>query len=204
MNFILINTHKNYPILPQQVPCQPQPGVHHGEPFGVEAAVGFGVGGEFLSFVVDLSGTAEVVFEGFGEVVVVDEVVAGVVGRVDVDHLDAAGVGLLHDLEHFEVFAFDEDVAGVVGAVGVRGAVGNPIKLRKNGGTRCCNIFAQFRTLKNSLPYRIRTPSSRDEAGGGDHLKEYFITKFDDSLVRNSVGCSPTAASFFFRGLDGV
>lgn len=90
----------------------------------MEATVGFGVGGEFLSFVVDLSGAAEVVFEGFGEIVVVDEVVAGVVGRVDVDHFYAVGVGLLHDLEYFEVFAFDEDVAGVIGAVGVGGSVG--------------------------------------------------------------------------------
>ena len=49
---------------------------------------------------------------GLGEVVVVDPAfVAGVVGRVDVDALDLAGVGGEEGLEGEEVVAFDDEVA---------------------------------------------------------------------------------------------
>ena len=54
------------------------------------------------------------------EVVGIDEVVAGVVGRVDIDALDAFAVGGSQEFEDFEVFAFDDEVA--VGFVGVDGA----------------------------------------------------------------------------------
>jgi hypothetical protein len=40
----------------------------------------------------------------------VHKVLAGVVRRVDVDHLHLAEVALLEDLERFEVVAFDEEV----------------------------------------------------------------------------------------------
>ena len=56
----------------------------------------------------------EVVVARLGEVVVVDEVVAGVVGRVDVDELDLAEVRLLEQLQRLEVVALDEEVLGGV------------------------------------------------------------------------------------------
>ena len=46
--------------------------------------------------------------------VVVDEVVAGVIGRVDVDHLHLAQIGLLEQLEHLQVVALDIQVFGGV------------------------------------------------------------------------------------------
>ena len=60
--------------------------------------------------VIDLAGPREVLRRRLGEVVVVDEVVAGVVGRVDVDQLDLAEVRLLEQLERVEVVALDEEV----------------------------------------------------------------------------------------------
>ena len=39
--------------------------------------------------------------------VVVDKVVTGVVGRVDVDHLHLAQIGLLEQLEHLQVVALN-------------------------------------------------------------------------------------------------
>ena len=48
------------------------------------------------------------------EVVGVDEVVARVVRRVDVDHLHLAQIRLLQELEHFEVVALDVEVFGSV------------------------------------------------------------------------------------------
>lgn len=41
------------------------------------------------------------------EVVSVDEIVAGVVGRVDGGHLHLAQIRLLQQLEHFEVVALE-------------------------------------------------------------------------------------------------
>ena len=77
------------------------------------AATRSGIGGQ-ESLVRCLASPSKVGIERFSEVVAVDEVVAGVVRGVDVDHLDAAGVGFLEEFEDFEVLAFDEDVAGGV------------------------------------------------------------------------------------------
>jgi hypothetical protein len=52
--------------------------------------------------------------ETLTKVVRVDEIVTGVVGRVDVDHFDLAEVGLLEELEHLQVVAFDDQVLGGV------------------------------------------------------------------------------------------
>ena len=55
--------------------------------------------------------------ERFGillEVVVIDKVVARVVRRVDVNHLDLAQVVVLEQFEHFEVVAFDVEVLRVI------------------------------------------------------------------------------------------
>jgi hypothetical protein len=52
--FIIINTHKNYPILTEQITCQLEACVHHIQPVRVEAAVRFGVGHQAPSLVVVL------------------------------------------------------------------------------------------------------------------------------------------------------
>ena len=57
-----------------------------------------------------LAGQFEVVLDVVLEVVGIDEVLAGVVGRVDVDELHLPGVALLQELEHFEVVALDHQV----------------------------------------------------------------------------------------------
>ena len=90
----------------------------------MEASVGLGVGDESSAGFVLLGGLEEVVLHAVGEVVVVDEVVARVVGRVDVDHLDLAEVGLLQELEDFEVVALDVEVFRLleIHALGFAGA----------------------------------------------------------------------------------
>jgi hypothetical protein len=111
---VVINTDEDHPVLAQQVPCEVQPRIHHVEPLGVEAAVGVGVGAEAMAFSVDLPGVLEVGLQALSVVVGVDEVVAGVVGRVDIDHLDLAQVRLLQQLEDLEVVALDDEVLGGV------------------------------------------------------------------------------------------
>ena len=57
-----------------------------------------------------LPGEFEVVLDVVLKVVGIDEVLAGVVRRVDVDELHLAGVALLEELEDFEVVALDHEV----------------------------------------------------------------------------------------------
>jgi len=80
MHLAVVDGDEDHPVLPQQLPGQPQAGIDHAEPLGVEAAVGLLVGRLGAPLAVDLAGTLQIILQGLGEVVVVDEVVAGVVG----------------------------------------------------------------------------------------------------------------------------
>ena len=68
--------------------------------------------------VVQEAGLGQLVADGADVGVVVDEVVAGVVGRVDVDELDLAGVGGAQELEGLEVVALDVEVPRGVEVLG--------------------------------------------------------------------------------------
>src|SRR5690554_169591 len=76
-------------------------------------SVGLSIGDKLTVFT-DLIGAFEVFTGGFGEFIVIDEIVAGIIGRVDIDHLDLAQVGFLQEFEGVEVIAFDEEVFGGV------------------------------------------------------------------------------------------
>ena len=114
VDLVVIDADEDHAVLPQQIPREIQPRIHHVQPLGVEAAVGLGVGAELAALGVHLAGVLQVGLQALGVVVGVDEVVAGVVGRVDVDHLDLAQVRLLQELEHLEVVALDDEVLGGV------------------------------------------------------------------------------------------
>ena len=47
------------------------------------------------------------------EIVVVDKLVAGVIWRVNVDHLDLAEIVLTKDFQHIEIIALDIKIFGV-------------------------------------------------------------------------------------------
>src|SRR3990172_2414638 len=129
-DLFIIDTNKNNPVVIQKLPRHEEPRIHHREPSRVEAAGGFGVAGKKVSLGVLLAGELEVGIQRVGEVVGIDEVLAGVVGRVDVYHLHPPGVGLLEELQDLEVLALDEDVAGVVEIDGLlrRGYEGGPAR----------------------------------------------------------------------------
>ncbi len=76
------------------------------------AGVLVGAGGGAV--IIQLPGVAQVIVQPFAVVVGIDEFVAGVVGRVDVDHFDAAVIGLLQQLEHFQIVALDDEVFAAV------------------------------------------------------------------------------------------
>src|SRR5271157_3753717 len=70
------------------------------------------VGTELASLAINLARELEVILNVVLKVVGIDEVTAGVIGRIDVDQLDLAGVALLQKLEHFEIVALDHEVLG--------------------------------------------------------------------------------------------
>ena len=76
----------------------------------MKAAVGVGVRAELAAFGINLAGILQIGLQGLAVVVRVDEVVAGVVGRIDIDHLDLAQVGLLQELQDLKVVALDDEV----------------------------------------------------------------------------------------------
>ena len=88
----------------------------------MEAAVGLGVGDEAPSLLVVVAAVGVVVRLRPCEGVVVDEVVARVVGRVDVDHLHLAGVGVAQELERVEVVTLDVQVLSRVPVHALLGA----------------------------------------------------------------------------------
>ena len=61
----------------------------------MKATRGFGVGRNLIALAVDLAGKFKVVPDIVPEVVRVNEVLPGVVGRVDINELDLARVRLL-------------------------------------------------------------------------------------------------------------
>jgi len=61
-----------------------------------------------------LAGKFQVGIERIGEVVGIDEIIARIIRRVDVDHLHPAEIGLVQELQDFEVVSFDEDIIRLV------------------------------------------------------------------------------------------
>ena len=65
--------------------------------------------------VVGIAHAAGVFFAAFGEFVGINKgIAAGVVGRVDVNHLHATGIGFLQDFQGFEIFGLDKHVLRTV------------------------------------------------------------------------------------------
>ena len=109
--FSIVDGNTNYPVIAQQLPRQLEPGIHHGAPVAVEATARIGVG---------LAGKSSLLFvilNGVAELVLINKIVARVVWRVDIDHLDLAVVATLQEFQHLEVVAFNVDVIRVEGPV---------------------------------------------------------------------------------------
>ena len=113
-NFIFITANKNNTIISKQISGSFQARIHHAQPVGMEATVTIRVGHKAVACLIFLIGAGKVGFGSFREVVIIDKIIARVVGRVDVDHFDLAEIGLLQELEGVEIVPFDEQVLGGV------------------------------------------------------------------------------------------
>ena len=88
-----------------------------------------------IAFGIFIAHAAGVFFAGFGKFVEIDKAVAaGVVGRVDVNHLHAASVGFLQDFQGFQIFRLDKQIARAVKIHGFGAAGGKGVE---RGGLQC-------------------------------------------------------------------
>ena len=84
-----------------------------------------------IAFGIFIAHAAGVFFAGFGKFVEIDKAVAaGVVGRVDVNHLHAASVGFLQDFQGFQIFRLDKQIARAVKIHGFGAAGGKGVESR--------------------------------------------------------------------------
>ena len=97
VHLVVVDADEQHHVVAQQLPGQRQAGVDHVQPGAVPAP--------FVTAV----GTRAVTAAG-AEIIVVQEVAAGVVGRVDVDHLHPLQIAFSQTLEHRQVVAFDHAV----------------------------------------------------------------------------------------------
>lgn len=110
VNFSIIKTDENHSILTQQILCQFQSWIHHIQPVGMETAVAFGVLHHAVALFIELTAVGKILIRTLSKVILIHKVVAGVVRRINVDHLDFSEIGFLQQLQHFEVVALNIEV----------------------------------------------------------------------------------------------
>ena len=116
---MIINANENDAIVCEQLARQEEARVHRGQPRGVVAAARLWITGLEIALCINLSCQLKVGLQRFSVVIGIDEVVAGVVGRIDVDGFDAPEIGLIEELEDLKVVSLDEEVLGGVKMAGV-------------------------------------------------------------------------------------
>jgi len=122
VDFIVVNRHHDDPVLPQQLPRHQQARVNHVEPVGVVTAIGVRVGIDLHTVFGD-AGLLPVRTLVLRVLVAVNKVLAGVVGRVDVDAFDLPAVARQQQFQHLKVFAFDDQVAMRLAGVDAAGRI---------------------------------------------------------------------------------
>ena len=84
----------------------------------MEAPVAFRVSHHAVTRFIVLTAVPQIIRSGLGKIILVDKVVASVVGRVDIDHLDLAQISLLQQLQDFQIVALDIKIFAVKAAGG--------------------------------------------------------------------------------------
>ena len=88
-----------------------------------------------VTFFIILAAVSHVVLGALCKVILIDKIIACIIGRVNVDHLDLTQIGFLQELQHFQIIALDIEVLTVKAAG--RAVLANAIC--HNGTQRCRN-----------------------------------------------------------------
>ena len=167
----------------------------------MEPAVALGVGNQATAFLVEITALRVIFGARFGKVVVVDEVVARVVGRVNVDELHLAGVGLFQNLQRVQVVALDVEVLRRIPILGlirlgnhrfVDGTTRLDLSLALAGPGELISLTLTFSHITQKIAERLEVNGalelSIDVLYFGHDLREQF-TKFVyilDSAIRRA------------------
>ena len=79
----------------------------------MKAAIAFGVCHHTVAFFIVLAAVSHVILGALCKVILIDKVIARIVRRINVDHLDFAQIGFLQELQHFQIIALDIKVLTV-------------------------------------------------------------------------------------------
>ena len=119
ISFVLVNADEDGAVGSEQIARKRETRINHRAPVRVKPAVALGVGDQAAALLVIVAALGVVLAARLGKVIVVDEIMARVVRRVDVYELHLAGVGFLQDLERVEVVALDVEVLRGVPVIGL-------------------------------------------------------------------------------------
>ena len=82
----------------------------------MKATIALSVGHKPVAFFVILATIIHIVRRTLCKIVLIDKIVACIIGRINVDHLDLAQIGFLQELQHFQIIALDVEVLAVKAA----------------------------------------------------------------------------------------
>ena len=150
------------------------------------------IGNQAATLLVILAALCIVLATSFSEVVVIDEVVASVVRRINVDELHLAGVGLLQNLQRVQVVALDIEVLGGVPILRlaqlgnhrlVDGAARLGLSLALAGPSELVTLALAFGHITQKIAQRVEVNGACKLAVGvlylGHHLREQLGNLLD-------------------------
>ena len=76
----------------------------------MKATIAFWICNKSVPFFIQLTTIFHILSTRLCKIVIIQHIVAGVVGRVNVDHLDFTQIGFLQELQHFQIIALDVEV----------------------------------------------------------------------------------------------
>ena len=79
----------------------------------MKTAITLGVVHNAIDFFGILTAIIHIVRRTLGKIVLIDKIVASVVGWVDIDHFDFTQIRLLQQLQYFQIIALDVEVLAV-------------------------------------------------------------------------------------------
>ena len=101
MDFVIVDRDEDDAVLAKQITSQEEAWIHHIQPVAMLMPAGIGAQPVIPHNVTLIIGDARlrlITAACLLEVIIVDEIITGIVGRINIDHLDLAVIRLVQDL----------------------------------------------------------------------------------------------------------
>lgn len=79
----------------------------------MKSPIAFTILYQTIAFLILLTAVPSVIFYTLGKIVFINEIIAGVIGRIDVDHLYFAQVGFPEDFQGIQVIPFNVNIFAI-------------------------------------------------------------------------------------------